>query len=161
MNDGNSNFERLVKYRYIQVAANLCNEIQQRVLVPIMLGGSTVVAGVSLAIFVITPRTSENLLVLVMMGFTYVDTALFMTFGIREFAVIHEFSKKVETKVKASLNSIFRITERKWTMRYVRTMRAIKMKFGGNNFVEKQTPFQCLSHAMQISVQTLLFDRNQ
>lgn len=33
------------------------------------------------------------------------------------------------------------------------------MKFGGNNFVDELTPLNCLSHALQITVQILLLGR--
>lgn len=49
---------------------------------------------------------------------------------------------------------------RKWTRRFWRSCGPIKIKFGGNNFLEKLTPLRCLDYAINLTVQFLLLSVN-
>lgn len=150
--------EKFSVYRHIQRVANLCNEVQQKILVPSMIAASVILLGVSLAFLINTPATSANAPVLMIMMIVCVDTSLVLVFGLRGFAQIYEGSGKILHQVRCGLLDASGRKKRKWIIRFVKSCGVIRMKFGGNNFVEKLTPLCCICQAIQIAIQILLME---
>lgn len=148
-------YEKLSIFRHIQLLATLCNEIQQKVVIPIMMIGTIIAVAVGLSFAVHTPITSGNLPVLVILMIGGVDSALFLIFGLGGLAQVYKESSVTFEKITTTFATQ---TGRKlkWARRYLRSCAPIKMKFGGNNFVDEVTPLNCISHAIQLSVQILL-----
>lgn len=130
-------------------------------MVPTLIGGCVLELGIALAAVVNVPATPENVPILVVMGMACVDAALVLICGLHGLADVHEKSKKINHAHRLNMPALKSRTERKWTEQFIKSCGAIKLKFGGNNFVEKLTPINCISHAFQIAVQIMLLVRNQ
>lgn len=50
--------------------------------------------------------------------------------------------------------------ERKWSRRFYRSSRIVKIKFGDDNFLENLTPLRCLDFSAGITLQILLLSSN-
>lgn len=148
-------------YREIQVIANLCNEIQQKKQLPLVITGAIALLSVSTAFLVQTTLTRHNILPLLVMLLAIANTVLFLLFCISNLAVVYTESRKAVENLKLHLAKVAQAKERRWLKRFFKSCGIIKMKFGGNNFVEELTPLNCISHAINLSVQILLLGRNQ
>lgn len=152
----NRSRESIIAYRHIQIAAVLCNDVQQRALVSLVIAGPVITFGVCSALFIRTPSTSENLYFLVVMGIVCVDDVPLLISCLRGLAKVLEESKCPLQQIQSCLLTLPERKKRKWTRRFLKSCGVIKMKFGGNNFAEMLTPLNCVSQATQISVQILL-----
>lgn len=66
-------------------------------------------------------------------------------------------SSQVFRVEKVSDAQSFMTKENRWVVRFWRSCRIVKIKFGDNNFLESLTPLRCLDFAVGITVQILLF----
>lgn len=123
--------------------------------------GCVLELGTGLAAMVNVPATVENIPILVLMGAGSVDGALVLLCGLHGFADVHEQSREIKHAVKIHVSTLKNRQHRKWTDQFVKSCGAIKLKFGGNNFVDKLTPLNCISHALQISAQIMLLVRSK
>lgn len=152
--------DKLLVYRHIQLVANLLNEVQQKIIVPTSIGISITISGVSLALLTSIPATTENLLLLLFMRLVWINTSLFLIFGLRVSADVQNNSVETMHRIGANLRYVTGDLEKKWVRRFAKSCGIIKIKFGGNNFVDSLTPLRCISHSLQITVQILLLDKN-
>lgn len=153
--------ERVSIYRHIEVIASICNKIQQRTQLPTIIAGSIVTLGVSLAFLVQTPATPDNASLLVLMLLASVNTTFFLLFCLGSLAQVYKESVAALESIRLQLPKVSEVNERRWLRKFIRSCAVIKMKFGGNNFVEELTPLNCISHAIDLSVQILLLGRDQ
>lgn len=151
--------ESMAVYRYVQLLANLSNDIQQKGIIPGPLVECTILSGVGLAFLVQTSVSTKNLPFLIVLAFGCFDCVLFLLLCLGTFAMIYKESRITLEKIRLNAACITPRKERRWTRRFLRSCEVLKIKFGGNNFVEELTPLNCLSHALQICVQTLLLRR--
>lgn len=154
-------FRRVCEYRYIQQVANLCNDIQQKIVISTLLSGAIVLLGVNLALLIRFTSGPGNTSLIMITGTTCVETGVFLIFSLHGMAEINHHSKSNLQRLKGRLFLITGRENRRWTQRFIKSCAAIKIKFGGNNFVERLTPLNCISHALQISVQILLLGTSQ
>lgn len=149
-------FENVGLYRQIQIFATLLNDIQQRLIFPSLMLECTVALGVGLAILVHTPATSDNIPIFVVILLACLDMLLFLLFCLGVLAGVYKASRVTSEKLKSDLPNIIGGLQRKWTRKFLMSCGVLKMKFGGSNFVEELTPLNCLSHAIDLTVQVLL-----
>lgn len=152
---------KLTAYRYLQLVANLCNDYLKSRVVPATMAGTVMVFGVSLAIVIKLFSQQGNTFFLLLMATICVETAFYIMFGFRGLAEVHDLSKRSLQIAKKRTATIRGSLKRKWTRQFVKSCWVIRMKFGGNNFVEMLTPLNCISHATQIAVQILLVGKNE
>lgn len=152
--------KKLRVYRRIQLLASLCNEIQQKIIVPAVIAGTITSVGFGLPILVLTPRTSENVALLVTVFAIVLSTMSFMIFCLGGFVDVYKESKISLEIVRSNIWHLSVRKNREWAMRVLWSCGLIKIKFGGNNFVEELTPLNCLSFATQLAVQLLLLKRS-
>lgn len=110
-------------------------------------------------ILVKIPSKPENIYVLFLVGLVCVDTAVFILLCLGTFADVYKESKLALQNLRSFFPKIATRKERKWSARFFMSCGVIKMKFGGNNFVEQLTPLNCLNHGLQIAVQITLLWR--
>lgn len=156
-----NNFDKLAIYRYIQLLVDLNNEILQKSVMPVLITGTTLVMGFSLATVVHTPWTLENILVLLLTFAEYMDCFLFQIFCLGGMAGVYKASKVAFLNLKCQCGNISAVRNRMWMRRFLKSCTVAKVKFGGNNFVEELTPLNTVGWAINISVQVLLFHRNR
>lgn len=154
--DEESLFKNLPVYRHIQLIANLCNEIQQKILIPTIIAGATISVGVSTAILVHTSINLTNLPLILSISMICVNAALVLLFCLGGMADVYKESILIFRQVKARVFGATGRKNKKLTETFVKSCSILKIKFGGNNFVEALTPLNCLSHGMQLAVQILL-----
>lgn len=147
-------------YRHIQLLVDLSNEIMQKSLVPVVVVSTTFAMGFSLATTIHTPWVSENMIVLFLMFATYVNSFFFLIFCLGGMATVYQESTMAFDKLEHHCSSISNRNFRKWARHFLRSCNPARMKFGGDNFVEKLTPLNSVGWAINISIQTLLFQRN-
>lgn len=147
-------------YRHIQLIASLYNDIQQRQALPTLILGSTVFFAVSLAFLVQTSFSTENLSITILMSLMCVDGAFFILLSMSTLAAVFKESRVASQKITSDLSNITGRMEQRWARKFLKSCGAIKIKLGGNNFVEELTPLNCLSHGVQAAVQILLLWRN-
>lgn len=153
-------YESILIYRHIQLIANLYNEIQQKQPMPALIAGSILAFSVTLAFLVQNSFSKQNISILILMFQMCVESAFFILFSLSTVAAVFKESRLASQKIKSNLNSVADIKERRWTRIFWKSCGVIKIKFGGDNFVEESTPLNCLSHGVQMAVQILLLWRN-
>lgn len=129
-------------------------------MVPALLAGTVIALGLALALVVKIPSTAENFPVLIVLGTVVIDCKLLLLCALYGFAEVFEKSKHISYAIRLNILGVRSRKERRWAQQFLRSCGAIKMKFGGNNFVDRLTPLNCISHAVQISTQILLLGRN-
>lgn len=151
--------QQLMKYKHIQRVANLCNEVLQELIVPTSTVGTITSFSVSFAVVIRSISKSPNLPLVLLLIICGTYSAFYLIFFLRALADVHDKSHKALQQVKVSTVTVHRRVEQKWTKRFLKSCRPIRMKFGGSNFVEMLTPLNCISHAMQMSAQILLLGK--
>lgn len=146
-------------YRYIQIVTNLCNEVTQKVIMPVGILGSVVVLGVSFAILINTISQSQDPSILVLMTIVCAETAFYLLFGLHGLAEVNHGSKHLLENATKKMTGISKRKSRKWFRQCIASCPPIKMKFGDNNYVDMLTPLKSMNQAVQISVQILLLGR--
>lgn len=116
--------------------------------------------GAALPILVVTPLISINLPILVIAFIIVVTATSSLLFCVGGFSEVHQESRLSFENISRRISKLRIRKERKWAERFVKSCGLIKIKFGGNNFVEELTPLNCLSHATQLAVQILLYTRS-
>lgn len=147
-------------YRRIQLIVSLYNDIQQKQSMPMLIIGSTISFSVGLAFLVQASFSTTSPSIMILMLLMCVDGAFFILLSLSTLAGVFKESKLVSQKIISDLLNIADGKERRWTRKFLNSCGVIKMKFGGNNFVEESTPLNCLSHGVQIAVHILLLWRN-
>lgn len=146
-------------YRHIQLLGNLCNEIQQKSLLSVILVTASIVLAFCMAMLVILPFNSENILTQYLLMIASIDAMLFHLFCFGGMVTVHNMStvtfRKLRKKTHAGLTS----DERRSLRKFVRSCNPIRIKFGANNFVEKLTPLKCLHCCVRVAVQIVLLHR--
>lgn len=149
-------------YRQIQIVTNLCNDATQKGIVPAGIIGCVGMFGVGLALVINT--VSKELLdpsMLILLIVVCGETGFYLVFGLHGLAEIHSRSSNLLLEAKIKMLVMRKRSCRKWSRQFIESCPAIKMKFGGNNFVEMLTPLKSLGQAVEVAVQILLLGRNQ
>lgn len=123
------------------------------------MAGAIISVGVSLAVIIRSMSKPQNLSLLILMVLDCVNTAFYLIFGLRGLAEVYHQSCRALQRVRGNVVGACGTVNRKWTRQFLKSCGAIKMKFGGSNFVEMLTPLNCISHAVQLSVQILLLGK--
>lgn len=147
-------------YRHIQLIASLCNDIQQKQMLPALIVGCTFFFAISLAFLVQISFSIGNLSIIILMLVQCVDSAFFIVLSLSTMATVFKESQLATQKIKAYLSMMADGKAKKWIRTFLKSCGVIKMKLGGNNFVEELTPLNCMSHGLQIAVQIILLWRN-
>lgn len=121
---------------------------------------SVVCFGLAFSFVVYTPPTSGNLPALLLMFSLFIDSALFFLFSLGTSSAVHQESKLSLEKMKCELPDVTKKRQREFARRFLGSCDVIKIKFGGNNFIEELTPLKCLDHGVDIAVQILLLGRS-
>lgn len=155
---------RSVLYRELQVLSTLQTHIQAGPLMAILIAAVSMAMSMTLVILIRFPWTSENLAVIVVSGYLLGACAVAIIFVIGGQAGVWSESARFfgnldKLMVDRLVKRQFTRWELKWQQRFWRSCRnLIKVRFGSNNFVEEQTPLNCLSCAVSLTVQLLLLD---
>jgi len=110
------------------------------------------------------PWTIGNALLLGLFSLVLVDTALVLMVTLGGMAKVHNLSKGAIHTMKScgenfsngESNNFLRPRDIKWQVRFAESCCPIRVKFGSNNFVEDNTPLNCISQAFDLTVQLLL-----
>lgn len=148
--------EKVPVYREIELIGNICNEIQQKAQLPTIIAGAIAVLGISTAFLIKTPATPDNIPLFVVMLLSSAETGLFLLFCVGGLAEVYKESSATLQDIKLYLSNFPQGKGRRWLGRFAKSCWVIKMKFGENYFVEELTPLNCISHAIDLSVQILL-----
>lgn len=134
--------------RHIQLLANLLNEIQQKVMIPLTMCEGIVVLGESLAILVCITATPSNIFILTLLAFRKFCSFSFPLVG------LPAFTKNLEWSHKSFILSCRMLIkeERQWTRRFLKSCEVIKMKFGRHNCVDELATLNCLGHDALVTV---------
>lgn len=89
-----------------------------------------------------------------------IDASLYLVFVVGAMASVHQESKMTLEKLKSELSLIQNMQQKERSRKVLQSLRVINIKFGGNNFVEKATPLNCIIHATNLCMQILLFQRS-
>lgn len=152
----NKSKDRLSTYRYLQILAHLCNEVLQQWILPVLIAGTVVGLGVSLPTLITTSSKVGNIPVQILLAVTCADYVLFLMFILRGLAEVLGESNRALQGIVPSLLVIPDRKSRKCTPLFLKSCGQLKMKFGGNSFIEMLSPLNCISHSGQLSVHILL-----
>lgn len=130
-------------------------------MVPVIIAACVIALGVSLALIVKLPASGENLAILIVLSAEVIDGQMMLVLGMRGFGEVYEKSKQALRTYNLNMSGVRCHKDRRWTRKFLKSCGAIKMKFGGNNFVDRLTPLNCISHSLQLSVQILLLTTNK
>lgn len=118
--------------------------------------GTIVALGVTLSLLVRIPGTSENISILIVLAMVLIDGKLMVLFAFHGYAEVYEKSQQISKGMRSNVEALISPIRQKWTRLFLRSCGAIKMKFGGNSYVDRLTPLNCIGHAVQLTVQILL-----
>lgn len=155
-------------YRQLQLLGSLNNEIQQGIVLTIMLVDGVFLHALSLSSVVRLFKQFSEGHPLPMIPFSVflmvtIDTLLLVivTFGGMS-AVYRESKHIIKRKAKWHIHSCFDTPsaysrmDLKWQEKFHKSCPLVKVKFGGNNFIEELTPLNCINMAVGMTVQLLL-----
>lgn len=149
-----------VMIRNIQLLSNLCNEIQQTVLLTTLIVGTVMVTSGCLVPLLQIPRTTKNAPVLFMLLGCCVESIICELFVFSGMVTVHKKSKALIRQLMCE--TCFKRKNRKdgrLIRKFARSCCPIKIKFGANNFIEELTPLKCVTFALRLTVQILLLTR--
>lgn len=91
----------------------------------------------------------------------WVDATLACVVCVGGLAGVYSQSLKVHQKMRAKIRSFTTMPTRKmmnlkWYQRFWKSCPLIKIRFGGFNFVDRETPLNCIHMANELAVQLLL-----
>lgn len=152
--------QKLATYRHLQLVTNLCNDVLKSGIVPATIAGPVTVFGISLAVVTYLFSKQGNVYFLLLMVTICVETAFYLIFSLRGLGQVYDLSVRSLQISRMHIIAVRGGMDRKWARQFVKSCPVIRMKFGGNNFVEMLTPLNCINHATQIAVQIILLGKN-
>lgn len=126
---------------------------------PSIIGGTTILVGVTLGVLVLSPLTSDSMLLMLVVGTMCLDTSLFLLFCLSGYAEVYVESRETLHQIQCRILGITGVKERRWIRSFTKSCGLVKVKFGGNHFVDELTPLNSLSRALELAVQIILFER--
>lgn len=156
--------QRAIAYREIQVMAGLQTNVQGGALMGILIIAPTSLISITSVIIVRLPWIAENLTLLLLSGYLAFVSLLCIMFVIGGQAGVWTESKRMFIKLDRSnaeriqhCRCKFKRWESKCQLRFWKSCRnLVKVKFGVNNFVEEETPLNCINLAVSLAAQFLL-----
>lgn len=148
-----------VMYRHVQLLANLCNEIQQRMMMVPLLVAATLVNAFTIATLANIQFTAENLIITCILVAGFVDTIFVILFALGGMVIVNRKSTVFIEKLKYYDRWSPVDIRRLWIPKFAKGCQPLKIKFGVNNFIEKLTPLKCLHCSARLTIQILLSER--
>lgn len=160
-NQGAESFQKRSEiYRQIQLLSELLNDIQAGNLMTILITVATIVFPLSFVLIVRIPWIPDNVPEIIAgtyMMFLCLTGILFVIGG---HAGIWSDSQAMFENLDCLNGDRFMVLsrfERRWQQRFWKSCRnLVKIKFGVHNYVEEQTPMNCLNCSASLAVQLLL-----
>lgn len=149
----------VLMYRQIHLLSALFNEIQQKMILPVMMQGTSLVLAFSLAMLVILPVSNDLLMIEFVLGSCSFHSILFYLSCLGGMVTVQKRFNTALRKFKQKTCIPIDKNERKWIRVLGRSFFPVKIKFGVNNFIEALTPLKCLLCIMRFTVQILLLKR--
>lgn len=152
-------YKRSVLYREVQVLSALQTEIQSGYPMTILIG---VVPVLISAFLLVAIRSAENLTLVLFSLYMATLCVIAVLFVVGGQAGVWTESERMfkdlgRLLVQRRVTGTHITKEVKWKERFWKSCRnLIRVKFGINNFVEEETPLNCLNCAISITVQLLL-----
>lgn len=155
--------QKAIRYREIQLLATLQAEIQSGSLMTLLILIPTVAISSASAIIIRIPWTIQNLVILMFSSYLSTGCTVVTLFVVGAQAGVWTESKNlirgmenlkvIRMKRGESIKKLdMKVEQRFWKS----CQNLIKVKFGVNNFVEDETPLNCLNYAVHLAVQLLL-----
>lgn len=147
-------------YRQIQLLGCLQNEVQAEILLPVIMFCLTLILPTSLVLVIQQPWTHANMPTIILFSYVAGICAIAIVFILGGLAGVWSDSKTLfENLDRLNVGrhrSLFQ-KDQKWQQKFWRSCRnLIKVKCGMNNFIEEQTPLNCLNWVVALTVQLLL-----
>lgn len=139
-------------YRHLQVLARIMNIVQQGVHMTVLIVAAVIIQAVSSTILVRIPVTLRNVPNILVFSIILVDATLACVVCLGGLAAVHSESEKVYQKMKAKEVNGHSI----WQHRFLKSCQLIKIRFGSFNYVDRETPLNCINMANALTVQLLL-----
>ncbi|CAL8140077.1 unnamed protein product [Orchesella dallaii] len=150
-------------HREIQVMATIFNKIQQGSLMTVAIVQPVILLALCSFTLLKTPWNGDTVGVLAQFSLIVFDTALVVMVTLGGMAKVHNASKEAIDAMKQNVNCMANSSNNfvtmkgfKWQRKFVESCSPIKVKFGTDNFVEDDTPLNCISQAFDLTVQLLL-----
>lgn len=157
--------EAMKLYREVQILGNLCNDIQQKIMVTSLVLIGIVIHAFTFSSFVRLIGHTEldlsiRLMSLMMFGMLAADTLVVIVVVFGGMSMLHKKSCFIIQDVRQLLHdsqiSNLTSTERKCYLKWIKSCSIVKIKFGTVNFIEELTPLNLLSCSHGLSIQLLL-----
>lgn len=153
-------------YRQIQLLATLQTEVQSGTLMTFMIIVPTAMISMTVVLAIRSPWTSENAPIIFISSYYTFLVTIGVVFIIGGQAGVWADSKRMFKKLdRLNLHRLVKSEgfgkrfEWKCQQKFWKSCRnLVKVKFGIGNFVEEETPLNCLSCAASLAVQLLLLD---
>lgn len=155
-------FKRGLIYTQIQLIGSIQTEVQAGIMMTIFLVSISVTFSLNVVTVIRFPWTGENVIIIGFCGYMALLCMIGILFLVDVFAGVWTHSKIMFEKLARSnittRNFIakiqFRLQQKFW--RSCRNL--IKVRFGVNNFVEKDALLNCLQYTISLTVQILLLN---
>lgn len=155
--------ERTVIYRELQLIGTLQTDVQAGALMSMIILIATFDIAISSSMVVRLPWNQENIIMILLFAYIALGCVLGVLVILGGHAQVWEESKNMFRNLdrllvkRRMLGMRYSRTEYKWQKRFWLSCRNfIKVKFGVHNFVENETPLNCLNCAIGMGVQILL-----
>lgn len=159
-----SSLQKAILYRRLQLISALQTEILSECLLPTCMVMLTLGVAIASATFVGLPWMNENFGIIVLAGYFSISCVLAMLIMVGCQAYVFEESNqmfkildKYHIIVHGKMTKSIPGAEFKTQLQFWKSCEnLIKVKFGFNNYVESETPLNCLNWAVALAVQILL-----
>ncbi len=154
-------YETGLFYRKLQVMGCLCNEVQQSDLMLVILFAGTLQLTIGTTAAFWVSWTSENAVGLALYGVCMYDMVLLLLICVGAMAeIFEEYEQALHgLKRRGMRHTHSGCRLRKWKERFYLSCTPIKFKYGRFNFVDRQTPLNCLMFAVTQSVSLILLGK--
>lgn len=156
---GEVSFQVPRMFRHVQLLSNLCNEIQQKLMMIPIISSTIIVSSFSLATLAHIHFSADNLIIAGILVLAVMDATLVSLFCLGGMVLVNKKSKVLIHKFKSYRHHSELEMEKLWIRKFAKTCMPIRMKFGSSNFVESLTPLKCLNCAARLTIQILLTER--
>ncbi|CAL8129412.1 unnamed protein product [Orchesella dallaii] len=147
----------------VQVMATVFNEIQQGSLMMAAIVQPVILLAICSFTLLKTPWNGNTIGALGLFLLAVIDTVLVLSVTLGGMAKVHNASKEAIEVMKRFVDISSNDTKKiiptkkiKLHRKFVESCSPIKIKFGTNNFVENDTPLNCIRHAFDLTVQLIL-----
>lgn len=156
-------YQKSTTYRQIQLLSGLHNEVQSKEIMSVVSVFPCFLIPMATMILLRFPWTSENFMLMAIAAYVLVDSIIAVLFVLGGQAGVWIDSKVLLEKVgqlNVSRVVAFSTRESRWQKRFWKSCgNLIKVKFGASNFVDEETPLNCLNCAISFTVQLLLLEQ--